>query len=103
MKPYNLQGFAVYAPVVGILENAANDVIVSFVNTLVKSGKEDLDTLDRNGKIFFEGKGKKGMKKLVSKMIIGTVPPKLRMLFANPLGNSCAYTTLVIQGIESMY
>lgn len=101
--PYNVQGFAVQADMEKILREKGTKVMVAFVNFLVESVMEDLEQLDRNAKVFFEGVGKKGVKEFVSQLIVGTVPPKLRTIFSDIFTNRCTYSTLVMEGVESMY
>lgn len=98
--PYHLQGFAIFAPVVDIIKEESKKPIVDFVNFLV-AGKLDLDEMDKNSKLFFETKCKKEMKQLVGRLIVATVPPKLRVIFSDYIGDGSTYYTLVIEGIKS--
>lgn len=101
--PYNLQGFAVHAAIVEKLEEMSKKLIVDFVNFIIQNGTEDLDNMDRSGKVFFTEHCQEELKEFVAQLIVGTVPSKLRVIFSDVLANSCTYSTTVTEGIKSMY
>lgn len=98
--PYNLQGYAVHVKVVDLLEEKSKKGMVDFLNFLIQLETEDLDELDKAAKVFFSSKVSEDLKDFLDCLVVGTVPPKLRVLFGED-STGCGYTTMVIDGIRS--